>query len=88
MRQAEPSCATYHYLEFSYNGLNQENEDDSVDSVDLFSSSPFPFLTTDQLDEIRKTTLAKVYCENADDITFIQERVMEMPFREAFPKFE
>ena len=43
---------------------------------------------TDQLNEVRKVTLAKVYCENADDISTIQERVMEMPFREAFPSFE
>ena len=79
----------YSSFEHSYNRLNQENERNYQNySVNLINSFLFLFLNTDQLNEIRKTTLAKVYCENADDITFIQERVMEMPFREAFPKFE
>ena len=42
-------------------------------------------MVTDQLEEIRKITLAKVICTNADDIQEIQPRVMELPFREAYP---
>ena len=41
-----------------------------------------------QLKELKTVTLAKVFCENADDLGIIQERVLERPFREAYPDYK
>ena len=43
-------------------------------------------MISEQLQEIRKVTLAKIMCRNGDDISEIQPNVMELPFREAYPK--
>jgi hypothetical protein len=36
-------------------------------------------LFTAQLGEIRKTTLARVFCDNADDIKMMQPKVFIVP---------
>lgn len=46
------------------------------------------FVHSEQLAEIRKSSLAKVLCDNSDHIQVMQPRVMEVPFREAFPERE
>ncbi|ELT94281.1 hypothetical protein CAPTEDRAFT_182272 [Capitella teleta] len=42
--------------------------------------------TKEQLMEIRKASLGKVFCDNSDHIQVMQPNVMEVPFREAFPE--
>ena len=37
------------------------------------------FLLTAQLGEIRKSTLARVFCDNADDIQMMQHNVFIIP---------
>ncbi|RWS06651.1 Peroxidasin-like protein, partial [Dinothrombium tinctorium] len=43
------------------------------------TSDPFVRFTEAQLSEIRKISLAKVICENADSISTIQRQVMDLP---------
>jgi len=40
--------------------------------------------STEQLAEIRKVALAKVICNNADNISKIQPSVMQLPFRQVY----
>ena len=42
-------------------------------------------ISTEQLAEIRKVTLAKVICVNSDYISKIQPNVMQLPFRQVYP---
>jgi len=41
-------------------------------------------MSTEQLAEIRKVTLAKVICVNGDNISKIQPNVMQLPFRQVY----
>ena len=43
------------------------------------------FVFVDQLNEIRKVSLARVLCNNGDSITSIQPNVFMVPIQEAFP---
>ena len=46
----------------------------------------FYVLIIDQLNEIRKMTLAKIFCMASDNIQRIQKFVMLQPISEAFKK--
>ena len=36
-------------------------------------------LTRDQVDQVKKTSLARVLCDNSDDVSVIQPRVFHVP---------
>lgn len=45
------------------------------------NKSIYSFYFADQLEEIRKTTLSKIICDNADNLTIVPQEVMKINSR-------